>query len=500
MCYSDSQIVAHRAGRFLVPRLVPFEPDRNSSPIKIRDDAVYLLAGGLGSLGFEICGTIAAQAKVHLVLLGRGHLPTSHYGITSSSSTRTKSEVPRRFAAQLRLEKTGASVWPIACDIGNSGELEAVVQRVLDRHGHIAGVVHAAGHLEDGVLWSRSDAQLNAVLRPKVLGSWNLHQVTAKLPLDLFVLFSSLSSLTGGTGHATYAAANAFQDALAHHRRRHGLPAVSINWGPWAESAAVQDRRYLDLLDAGGIRPLTSRQSVAAFNEILRTNPIQVAVFDDRSENTEDKRWCQCIASVKRQSESLIAALAPEFRLLDGLGPVLDQLCVFYVERAFAKANVFARAGETRTLDELATALRMQSKYLRLLPHLVAMLVEDGRWKRRMNPIVGCAVLLIHDVSSSIDRLADRFPSFAAQLRLLDRCAKHLADILAGTRNPLESLFPGGNVADAARLYEDSPATKYMGQLTAKALTELVEGDSFPPSARSRNRCWHGWYDGSFAL
>ena len=99
----------------------------------------------------------------------------------------------------------------------------------------IRGVVHAAGVLQDGLLLQLDPAALNTVLRPKVMGGWLLHRLLEDAPLDFFVLFSSAGSLLGQPGQGNYAAANAFLDALAHHRRAQGRPALSVNWGAWAE-------------------------------------------------------------------------------------------------------------------------------------------------------------------------------------------------------------------------------------------------------------------------
>jgi acyl carrier protein len=99
----------------------------------------------------------------------------------------------------------------------------------------LRGVVHAAGVLDDGSILNLNEHRMKKVMAPKVDGTWNLHHATLDLPLDFFVLFSSAVSVLGSPGQANYAAASSYLDAMAHYRRHLGLPAISINWGPWAE-------------------------------------------------------------------------------------------------------------------------------------------------------------------------------------------------------------------------------------------------------------------------
>ena len=99
----------------------------------------------------------------------------------------------------------------------------------------LRGIFHLAGVLDDGVLREQTRERFDRVMAAKVLGAWHLHELTRDLPLDLFVLFSSAAALLGSPGQGNYAAANAFLDALAHHRRWEKRPALSVNWGSWAE-------------------------------------------------------------------------------------------------------------------------------------------------------------------------------------------------------------------------------------------------------------------------
>ncbi|MCP4690666.1 MAG: KR domain-containing protein, partial [Desulfobacterales bacterium] len=128
---------------------------------------------------------------------------------------------------------------------------------------------HAAGVLDDGVLRKLTWDRFRTVLAPKALGAWNLHILTRDLPLHLFVLYSSGASMVGSPGQANHAAANAFLDALAHYRAALGLPALSINWGPWARLGAAARRRVAKRMRTRGVDEIPPRQGIDALEQLI---------------------------------------------------------------------------------------------------------------------------------------------------------------------------------------------------------------------------------------
>jgi myxalamid-type polyketide synthase MxaB len=141
-------------------------------------------------------------------------------------------------------------------------------------------VIHAAGVLDDGLLLQQTTERFARVLAPKVQGAWNLHTLTRHLPLDFFVVFSSATSLFGNAGQGNHAAANVFLDALAHQRRRLGLPALSLNWGAWSEigSAAEYVRREQHRLAAQGEGSITPVQGMQIFATLLGQEGPQIGI------------------------------------------------------------------------------------------------------------------------------------------------------------------------------------------------------------------------------
>ncbi|HEY0602496.1 MAG TPA: type I polyketide synthase, partial [Herpetosiphonaceae bacterium] len=227
----SDQIALREHGRF-VAQLTRAGGGASSVPLKLRADGSYLITGGLGGLGLVVARWLAEHGARRLILMGRTQLP----GRAMWRQIDAESPIGHQVAAIRELESLGVTVHLAAVDVGDPVQLAAFLQE-FQQEGWpaIRGVIHAAGMLRDRTILQLDAETFHQVLRPKIAGAWLLHTLLKDAPLDFFVLFSSVASLLGSVSQGNYAAANAFLDALAHHRRARGLPALSINWGPWAE-------------------------------------------------------------------------------------------------------------------------------------------------------------------------------------------------------------------------------------------------------------------------
>ncbi|MER7476057.1 SDR family NAD(P)-dependent oxidoreductase [Streptomyces sp. NPDC126510] len=216
---ADEPQAAIRAGQARVPRLhrvrssaVPTGPD---SPVWDPEGTV-LITGGTGALGAVAARHLVTEHGIrHLLLASR-----SGAEATGAGSLRTE------------LTALGATVHIAACDVADREALAALLAGIpADRP--LRAIVHAAGILDNSLLTAMTPQQLDSVLRPKADAAWHLHDLTRDANLSAFVLFSSTVGLFGGPGQANHAAASAFLDGLAAHRRAHGLPATSLAWGVW---------------------------------------------------------------------------------------------------------------------------------------------------------------------------------------------------------------------------------------------------------------------------
>jgi acyl carrier protein len=175
------------------------------------------------------------------------------------------------------LEKAGARVRVLACDVSDRDALAGAVASV----GRLAGVVHAAGVLDDGVVGGLTPERVDVVLGPKADAAWFLHELTDGMPLQFFVLFSSLAGVVGNAGQGNYAAANAFLDGLAVHRRAGGLPAVSVAWGLWDVESGMTGGLDVARLARAGVAPLGEVEGLGLFDAVL-TGEVEPVVVGAR--------------------------------------------------------------------------------------------------------------------------------------------------------------------------------------------------------------------------
>ncbi len=274
---NEDQIAFHKHDRY-VARLV-HRPPATAAPVdlRLRQDASYLISGGLGDLGLAVARWMVTKGARHLVLLGRKEIPPRDRW----PSVDRGSPVADKIGAIQELERMGASVSTAAVDIGSETQVSAILEE-LGKGGRpqIRGVIHCAAVYDGAMLVNLDAGALNAVMRPKVRGAWVLHSLLEQAPLDLFVLFSAIPSLIGwvGRGAANYAAANAFLDALAYHRRAKNLPAISISWGPWDKiGIAARTEGGLNKLAHLGVGAMEPAQGLQLLERLLLENPVHAA-------------------------------------------------------------------------------------------------------------------------------------------------------------------------------------------------------------------------------
>jgi polyketide synthase 7 len=217
--------------------------------------ATVLITGGTGMAGSAVARHLAAH-------YGLGH-------VMLASRSGLQAEGVAELVAQL--QGAGAQVSVLACDVANREEVAGLLAQVPQRYP-LRGVIHAAGVLDDGLIASLSPDQIDSVLRAKVDGAWNLHELTQDMDLSEFVVFSSMAAIVGTPGQGNYAAANSFLDALIAYRRGRGLTGLSIAWGLWEQASAMT--RHLGDRDKArmsrvGVTPLSTKQALELFDAAM---------------------------------------------------------------------------------------------------------------------------------------------------------------------------------------------------------------------------------------
>lgn len=237
-------------------------PEPSRSTLHFSRNATYLITGGLGGFGLAVAEWMARHGARHLVLAGRSGAVTGE---------------ARQGVAKLR--ELGAEVRVWRADVSSRTDVFRVFRQIQRRLPPLRGIIHAAMVIDDGLLTSLNRERFHRVLAPKAHGAWNLHEKSMDLPLDFFVMFSSVSSLIGNPGQGNYAAANMFLDALAHHRRALGLPALTVNWGLLSEVGyAAKARGVQEHFARLGFSAITPAQATEALGLLLQSDAAQLGL------------------------------------------------------------------------------------------------------------------------------------------------------------------------------------------------------------------------------
>jgi NAD(P)-dependent dehydrogenase (short-subunit alcohol dehydrogenase family) len=253
---------ARHVGKIVVRVAPDAESDVPVQPGKAAD-GTYWITGGLGALGRETARWLVRRGARHLVLSGR----------------REPDAIGNALIREL--EALGANVQVFQADAADRDRMQFVRDEIRRTMPPLRGVVHAAGVVRDAALISQRWAEGSEILRSKVDGAWLLHDITRDIPLEFFVLYSAAGVVLGAPGQALYSAANAELDALAHFRRRLGLPSLSVAWGPWAGAGMAADlaARGNDVWAARGLGTINPASGFARLDRLLVDRAAYAAVI-----------------------------------------------------------------------------------------------------------------------------------------------------------------------------------------------------------------------------
>ncbi|MDB9520155.1 SDR family NAD(P)-dependent oxidoreductase [Roseofilum reptotaenium CS-1145] len=253
--------IAFRSGQAYVARLAKTLV-AESEAVSFTEEGTYLITGGLGALGLRTAEWMIEKGAKSLILISR-----------SQPSPEKQNQIAR-------LQEQGAKVRAVQVDVCDRQALESVIEKIPDSMPPLKGVIHLAG-VSGGIepVENITHADLESVLAAKVMGGWNLHQLTQTLDLECFVCFSSIAAVWGSFGQSHYGGANAFLDSLVHYRRSLGLPGVSINWGAWS-GGGMANAEDLEELSKRGVYSISPAQGMGALEQLWNSTQVQTTVAE----------------------------------------------------------------------------------------------------------------------------------------------------------------------------------------------------------------------------
>ncbi|MFC5752083.1 SDR family NAD(P)-dependent oxidoreductase, partial [Actinomadura rugatobispora] len=255
----EDQVAVRAAGAF--GRRLVRAPQAGAEKAPWRPRGTVLITGGTGALGARVARWAAANGAEHLVLTGR-----------------RGPDAPGAAALAAELRESGAGVTVAACDAADRAAVAALLAG-LPADRPLTAVVHAAGIAEVGMLAETTVPEFARTLTGKAAGARNLHELTAGLDLDAFVLFSSGSASWGSAGNAAYAAGNAYLDGLAQVRRAAGLPATSVAWGNWGGGGLTAGAGE-EALTRRGVRAMDPDTAVRALAQAVGHGETLLTIAD----------------------------------------------------------------------------------------------------------------------------------------------------------------------------------------------------------------------------
>ena len=452
------QAAVWRGGRRLVQRLVPLKLPR-SNDLPWRQEGVYLLIGGAGTLGFDLSLELASRWRARLAWVGRGLLD---------------GERQRRLA---EVESRGGQVLYLRADVADPEAMAGAVAETLGHYGVIHGVVHTAFDFRRDALVTQDESVFHAALQAKCRGALALSAAVHELPLDFLLFFSSIQSLTADRGQAHYAAASNFLDAQVDVLAEQApFPVRCIQWGYWGHGPAAGPEMR-EQLEMQGFRNIEPAVGLAACLEVPGLPVPRVVAVDGEVDALErlgavDDVWMQFQPSMV--APALPGLLAGARRFFDEHGALstlpgeVPGLATFCQRALRASLGDLGTPGLWVDRRELGEHLAVVPQQARLFDALLSLL-EGGE-----PPTEGTWTELAPSLLDEKRRLAESSPAMAPRLDLLWTCLENLGPILRGQVAATEVVFPEGAHTLVEGFYRGNPVADAFNRMVATAVRSFV--------------------------
>ncbi|MGB7605372.1 MAG: type I polyketide synthase [Lutisporaceae bacterium] len=238
--------IAYRNGKRYEPCLITRNiSEGKDKEMKLREEGVYIITGGMGGIGIEIAKHLSSKSKINLALVNRSKMPDAVEWEDILRNSKDK-KLCNRIKAVKEVQNNGSNVNCYSLDISNEKEVQQLIARLKADFGKINGVIHGAGIAGDGFLIQKDESIFKQVIAPKINGTWLLNEATREEELEFFIVFSSTATLVPSAGQGDYTAANSYLDAFAEYRNIEGKKTLSINWPAWNETGMAFEHGKVD--------------------------------------------------------------------------------------------------------------------------------------------------------------------------------------------------------------------------------------------------------------
>lgn len=266
--------VAYRNGKRYIEEFDEFDiASAEEQKVEIRDEGVYIITGGTGGIGLEIARYLSSKNKVKIALLSRSELPARE--LWDDVLLNGEEKVQRCIRYVREIEAAGSQVIGYSTEISNMKEVRRIINELRENFGRINGIFHCAGIAGGSFIIRRKKEEVDAVLNPKVYGTWVLDQLTREDNPDFFVMCSSGLSVLGEPGNGDYTAANCYMETYSAYRQKNGLKTLVIDWASWKEiGMSVVFGINRDMI----FKAILTKQGINALDEVMNRNISRVMV------------------------------------------------------------------------------------------------------------------------------------------------------------------------------------------------------------------------------
>ena len=436
---------------------------------KFRENGVYLIVGGLGSIGYDFACHLAAKYHASIALTG-----------LSSLDDRRKTQIAH-------MEALGGKVEYYQVDASDRDAMSKVAEDVQNKFGQVNGIIHSAMNFKEEMIQDVEEEILLGTLRPKMQGTMILHQLFSGY--DFMIFFSSGQSYTGNAKRAHYAAACNFEDCYARMlSEKKGENVKVINWGFWGELKGQPiTQEYRDYLEEAGVTPIAPDDGVEAAERFLNSDIPQICTYSvkdfvlklmgaelgyyiDADDDSEELH----VAMPRPEEQPVLSEGGESFFALKLLSHIM-------LLGVFRKMGVFLKQGEQYVKEILFRKLGIIEEYRRLYEALLLIMEQAGfitiqkeELTTTMSVEDESVLRQVGAIPEKMASLVDEMPEIQAYLRLLSVCIDHYPEILTGVTKATDVMFPNSSMELVGPIYKGNAGVDYFNRIVADSVYRYI--------------------------